>query len=188
MIYIYVATRVITFFGTVLRTFWEHIACRIASIAAEDIRAFKVDELCGHVEHELCETKKQAFTMCFLPFFLNFIIGCCLLLSGSYRVIYAGDLGSIKYWVFLYMGISCLANCVPSFEDVLSFKDMFYNENAGKFLKVILAPFYSVIYVGALLERYSLTFVLAIAFAFVFPHIFNVFFPAIATVIQMVSE
>ncbi len=188
MMYLYVATRVITFFGTELRTFWEHVACRITGIAAEDIRPFKVSELCGHVEHELCETKKQAFTMCFFPFFLNFIIGCCLLLSGSYRVIYAGDFSSVKSWVFLYVGISCLANCVPSFEDVLSFKDVFYGENSSKVLKIVMAPFFATIYIFSFLERYSLTFVLAVFFAFLFPRVFNIFLPTISTVIQMLSE
>ena len=40
MNYIYVATRVLTYFGTLLRTIWEHIVCRICKIAAEVTRAF----------------------------------------------------------------------------------------------------------------------------------------------------
>lgn len=185
MINLYVATRVLTFFGTELRTFWEHIACRILEIAAEDIRAFKVNELCGHVEHELVSTKKQSFLICWLPFTLNFIIGCCLLLSGSYRVFYVGELASFKSWLFLWVGISCLANCVPSFEDVLSFKDLFYAENSGKALKIILAPFFGVIYAFAFLERYSITFLVSIAFAVAFPWIFSAVFPVISTLAQM---
>ena len=37
---VYVVTRVLSFFGTYLRTFWEHIVCRICKIPAEDVRAF----------------------------------------------------------------------------------------------------------------------------------------------------
>ena len=184
MINLYVATRVLTFFGTVLRTFWEHIACRILGIAAEDVRPFKVSELCGHVEHELVTTRKQAFLICWLPFTLNFIIGCALLLSGSYRIIYAGELVAFKSWLFLFVGISCLANCVPSFEDVLSFKDLFYSDNSNKALQVVLAPFFGVIYAFAVLERYSITFLMSILFAIAFPWIFNVLFPVIEILAQ----
>ena len=180
MIHLYVITRVLTFFGTEMRVFWEHLVCRVAKIVAEDIRAFKVSELCGHVEHELLRTKKQAFLMCWLPFTLNFILGVLLLLSGSYRIIYLGNYAAIKYWVFLYVGVSCLANCAPSFEDILSFKDMFYSKDSSVALKVLLAPFFGVAYAMAFLERYSITFILAIAFAVAFPWIFNFVLPAIS--------
>ena len=54
---LYVATRVLTVFGTIIRTFWEQVACRVCGVPVEDVRAFKVSELCGHVEHELSETR-----------------------------------------------------------------------------------------------------------------------------------
>ena len=85
---LYVATRVLTFFGTVMRAFWEQVVCRICAVPVEDVRAFKVSELCGHVEHELIKKKSHIFLVCWLPFTLNFILSCCFLLSGAYRVVY----------------------------------------------------------------------------------------------------
>ena len=184
---LYIATRVITFFGTMLRVFLEHITCRIFKIAAEDIRPFKQSELCGHVEHELVKTRKQAFNICFIPFMGNFILGCALLLSGAYSVIYVGNLSSLRGWLFLIVGISCIANCAPSFEDALSLKDMFFNKETSLVKKILVAPFFGVYYASAFLERFSVTFILAIIFAFVFPHIVNLLFPAITTINQMLS-
>jgi hypothetical protein len=184
MINLYVATRVITFPGTVLRAFWEHLICRLCSIPAEDIRAFKVSELCGHVEHELVKKKSHSFLMCFVPFLLNFLLACCFFLGGSYRIAYIGDLKSVLAWVYLWLGISFATNCVPSFEDILSFKDIFFDKATKTIVKIVVAPFYALIYGFSILERFGLTFVISILFSIVFPQIFNKLFPAIIFLIQ----
>lgn len=177
MINLYVFTRVLTVFGAITRAFWEQVACRICGIPVEDVRAFKVSELCGHVEHELIKKKSHSFIVCWLPFTLNFIFSVCFLLSGAYRIIYIGDMNSITSWVFLWLGISFAANCVPSFEDVLSFRENFYNDETKTITKIVLAPFFVIINGFAFLERYSITFIVAILFAVVFPQLFNLLFP-----------
>lgn len=172
---VYVITRILTYFGTLLRAFWEHIVCRICGIPAEDVAAFKNSELCGHTEHDIIRKKSHAFLMCALPFFLNFILACCFLFPASYRIVYMGDTGTYREYIFLWVGISCAANCVPSFEDMLAFKDCIYG-GKNVFLKIIAAPFFAVICVGACLEKYSLTFLLSIGFAAAFPQIVNFIF------------
>ncbi len=161
---LYIATRYITYFGAQLRVFWEHVACRIYKIPVEDDRAFNPSELCGHIEHELTEGVAQSFGVCFLPFFMNLFLGICMLLTGSLRLFYIGDFKSVIAYLFLWMGISLIANCAPSFEDALSFKDNL-SLTKNKFLKVVLTPFFGVMYACAFLERYSVTFLLSIAFA-----------------------
>ena len=185
MMYLYVATRVLTVFGTVIRAFWEQVACRICGIPVEDVRAFKVSELCGHVEHELIRDKKHSFVVCWFPFTMNFIMACCFLLSGAYRIVYIGDFKTVTSWVFLWLGISFAANCIPSFEDILSFKENFYNNETKKITKIVLAPFFGIIYGFGILERYSITFVVAVLFAMVFPQLFNLLFPAFNLFSQM---
>ena len=178
MTYIYVATRIITYFGTELRVFWEHLICRFFKIPIEDARAFKSSEMCGHIEHELVNSLSASFMMCFFPFIINFVLGICVLLTGAYRVVYIGDI-TLSSCVFLWVGVSLLANCAPSFEDALSFKDLLYSKKTNTFVKIILTPHMAVSYVSALLERYSLTFVLSVAFALFFPTIFGVLFPVL---------
>ena len=179
---VYIITRDLSYFGTELRAFFEHIVCRICGIPAEDIRPFKMSEMCGHVEHELIKTKKAIFLMCWLPFTINFILSLAFLLGGSYRIIYVGDLKSIQAYIFLWLGISCAANCVPSFEDALSFKDCFYNKETNIIIKIILAPFFGVMYAMSFLERYSVTFILSVAFAVAFPYMVNNLFPLITRI------
>ncbi len=178
MTYIYVATRIITYFGTELRVLWEQIVCRFLKIPQEDTRTFKATEMCGHVEHELLKSLKEAFLICFVPFVMNFILGTCILLTGSYRVFYIGDV-SLSSIVFLVAGISLLSNCAPSFEDALSFKDALYSKDTSLFVKIILTPHFAVSYACAYLERFSLTLILSILFAWAFPTLFSVTFPII---------
>lgn len=183
----YVATRILTFFGSMMRAFWEHVACRICGVPVEDARAFKVSELCGHIEHALEKNKKRIFLVCFLPFMLNFVFSCLFLLSGAYRVVYVGDYGSVTSWVFLWLGISFAANCVPSFEDVLSFGEAIYNAETKRIIKILVAPFYAIIYGFGILERYSITLLISIIFAIVFPQLANIFFPIVTTISQMLG-
>ncbi len=178
MTYIYVATRIITYFGTETRVFLEQLVCRMLGIPQEDTRSFKGSEMCGHVEHELAAGLKQAFLLCFLPFTVNFILGCCVLLTGAYRVFYIGDY-TFSSILFAWVGISLLANCAPSFEDALSFKDYLYSKSTKLIVKIVLTPFFAVSFVCSFLERYSVTLILAILFAWGFPTLFGFTFPLI---------
>ncbi len=182
MTYVYIITRVLTYFGTELRTFFEHIACRIHKVAIEDSRSFKSSEMCGHIEHELTKSLASSFLICFLPFFMNFVLGCLMLLTGSFRVFYIGEFSFVGI-LFLWVGISLLSNCSPSFEDALSLKDNLYKKETNLFAKIILSPFFAVVYAFSWLERYSLTFVLSIAFAVVFPELVSIVFPLLSEII-----
>ena len=74
MTYLYVATRVFTYFGTELRVFWEQLALRFFKVPQEDTRTFKSSEMCGHIEHELTSSLSSSFMVCFLPFFMNLVL------------------------------------------------------------------------------------------------------------------
>ncbi len=182
---LYVVLRVVTFFGTVMRTFWEHIACRLCKLPIEDARVFKNNELCGHIEHELPESLKQSFLICWLPFTLNFLVGCAFLLTGSYRLFFIGENEALQPYGLVWLGVSFLANCTPSFEDMLSFKDYLYS-GKGKLSRIVLSPFFAVVFVASHLEKYSITFVLSVAFAIVFPYAFSVLFPIFENIKQMI--
>lgn len=173
---IYVITRVLTVFGTYLRTFWEHLACRLCKIGAEDIRAFKSGEMCGHVEHAIAKKTSHSFLICWLPFTLNFILGCMMLLSGGYKLLYIGETDSVFNYVALWLGISCLANCAPSYEDVLVFKENLYSGDSFT-LKIILSPFFAVAFAMSFIERFGITLLLSIAFSIAFPYLFGILFP-----------
>ena len=182
---LYIITRVFTFFGAMLRAFWQHVACRVFKIPVEDARAFKGNELCGHIEHELPENLKQSFLVCWLPFTMNLLLGCAFLLTGSYRLFFIGENDSFQVYGLVWLGFSCFANCAPSFEDMLALKDFVFKcEN--KVVKIILAPFTAVVIAVTYLEKFSLTFPISIVATVIFPAIFNLFFPLFDFMDQMV--
>lgn len=184
---LYYITRILTFFGTECRCAFEHIACRILKLPIEDTRTFKDSELCGHIEHELAPTLGKAFFVCWFPFTLNCLLACCFLYSGAYRIVYAGDYSSLASWLFLWLGFSFAANVFPTFEDALALKDALYG---GKNLaaKILLAPFFGVVYAGSFIERYSLTVLTSLAFTIAFPYIFSVTFPFFENIQQMLLQ
>ncbi len=178
---VYVITRYITFFGAYLRTFWEHVACRLCNVGAEDIRAFKNGEMCGHVEHEIVKKTSHSFLICWLPFTMNFFLGCMLLLTGSYKLIYIGQNDSLINYAMFWLGLSCLANCAPSFEDVVTFKENLYSGDNFTH-KLVLSPFFGVFYAMSFVERFGITLLLSIGFSIAFPYMFSVFFPLLHVV------
>lgn len=183
---VYVITRVLTFFGAVLRTFWEHLVCRMCKIPVEDIRVFKNDELCGHIEHEFAENLKHSFLICWLPFTLNFILGCAFLLTGSFRLFYIGESIALENIGLLWLGISCFANCAPSYEDALLLKD--YIQGCKKIVvKVLVYPFFAVAYASAFLERFSITFPVSVLVSIIFPRVFTLFFPILDYFDQLIG-
>ena len=171
-------TRIITFFGSALRCFWEFVVCRMFKLPIEDIRCFKKGELCGHIEHELIGKKAPAFMMAFLPFFLNFMLGLLLIMYASYIIFYMGVYTQIAAYLSFVLGTSLWCNMFPSYEDLLSLKSTVYG-GKNVFLKIILAPFTAVVFVGTQLERLSLTLITTAAAAFVLPFATESLIPAL---------
>ena len=180
MTLIYVITRILTIPGAFSRSLWELLVCRVCSVAVYDNRAFKFSALCGHIEHEsLNENPWKSFFVCSFPFIMNLIIGNYFLCGSAYQLLYIGDTKNILSYLFLWFGISLVANCAPSFADMIAFKDSVYG---GKkvFFKIIFAPFFALNCVTACLEKYSLTFLLAVAYGVCLPYIFGWLLPVLS--------
>ena len=179
MTLIYVITRIITFVGAFFRNLWELLVCRLCNVAVYDSRPFRYSEFCGHAEHEsLDKNPWKAFFICWFPFTMNFILGIYFVANSSYQLIYIGNTKNIVAYYFFFFGISFLANCAPSFKDMLDFKNSVYG-GKNVFLKIIFAPFFGVFCVMSCLEKYSLTFLMAIALGVTFPYIFSYLFPVL---------
>ena len=187
MTMICVITRILTFPGAFFRNLWELLVCRLCSIAVYDTSAFRYSEFCGHAEHErIYDNPWKSFFTCWFPFTMNFVLSLYFLSGSAYQLLYIGDTQNIVSYLFLWLGVSFAANCAPSFEDMLSFKDSVYG---GKniLLKIIFAPFFAVFCVMACLERYSLTFLLAVAYGVLFPYIFGWLLPALSLFQNLIS-
>ena len=184
---IYVITKILTFPGALTKAFFEQIMCRIFKCPVEDNRYLRTDEMCGHVDHELIERPVASYMFCLIPGLLNFLLAQMLCLFPFINIgilgNYTGFISSsalsafiteeamiktldfILPFFFAWVCISLLTNIFPLFEDAIVMKEQY--KNLKGVLKVIFFPGYIVMRIGAVLEKYGITFILLIAATFV---------------------
>lgn len=176
---IYIIIKMITLPGAITHAFFEHLCCRISKVIVDDGRVIQANEMLSHIDHALIRRKGPSFDICFIPFFLNLMLGLLTLSYGAVVIYYFVNLTDILAWFCLYFGISLLTNLFPQIEDVMMLRENIYTNGKNKAVKVLAAPFYGLFYVGAQLERVGLTLITSIAFSFAVPYILGWFVPAI---------
>lgn len=162
---IYWMIKHLTFPGVYARCFWEQVVCRICRVPVEDNRYLRRDEMCSHIEHELMPTARSAFAFCFVPAFFNAIGALFLALFPLiYLMIYeTTDLKliiicALSYW----FSVSLFVNSYSLVEDAINMMEKVYKK--GNILqKILYAPAAVLLYIGAYLEKYSITFIAAAA-------------------------
>lgn len=169
---IYYILKFITWPGALLKAFMEQLTCRVYEIPVEYAKYMQKNELCGHVEHMLAD-HKGSFGICFLPHIISLVCGFIFTLSSSINIIYLGK-SNLFSWIFIYLGISCLTNCFPLLEDAIHMWDNLYGKNSDAKLisKILLAPSAVIMYAGAYIEKYGVTFITSLAFAYALPYVF----------------
>lgn len=187
----YLVVKYITVIGTFLQAFFEHVTCRAYEILVEDGRYLRKNEMCGHIEHEIIRKRSTAFAMCFFPFLFNLLLGLVAVSVGSVNVYYLGEFFTEKgfphflNFLFLWVGISALANLFPQWEDALTLKEQIYGKGKSNlFIKIIAAPIFGILYAGAYLQRYGLTLITSVAFSFAVPYILSTFVPALYNLVR----
>ncbi len=179
MVMIYYIIKILTWPGALFKAFLEHVTCRAYDIPIEFAKYMQKNELCGHIEHVLAP-HKGSFGICFMPHIVSLICGFVFVLSSSINLVYLGK-SNLFSWIFIYLGICCLVNCFPLMEDAIHMWENLYGKSSEAKLvsKILLAPAAAVMYLGALLEKYGVTLVMSIAFAYALPYAF-------AFVLQMI--
>lgn len=133
----------------------------------EDASFLHKNELFGHIEHSLIESKAQNVVFCLLPGFINGLISVPLLLTSSINLFYFGvgmrDAATgltnpmfFIYVVMFWVGISLWCSKYPMYEDVLQMKEKIYTKKTNKFTKVILFVPTAIVYAGSFLEKYGI--------------------------------
>ncbi len=181
---IYVIIKTLTLPGAMLHAFFEHMVCRSSKIIVEDERVVQFNEMLSHVDHQLIKRKGPSFDICFIPFFMNLFLGFLTLCYGSTSIIYFAKYADIFGWVCLYLGISLLTNLFPQIEDVMMLKENYLANNDKKISKVLVTPLYGIFSVGARLEKWGLTLLTSVGFAFLVPVILGWFVPALYNVLK----
>lgn len=163
MTVLYIIGRIITIPGAYLKAFCEHLVCRILGIPTGEPRYLRLDEMLGHIEHDLPSGAGKNFLFCALSGIINTLLGLPMLLTGTLGLFYlgvgyAGDEKSPVFWVYLimlYFGIALLSNIFPLAEDALYTWSLVFDEKTPLITKVLLAVPCAVLVGGAYLERYA---------------------------------
>ncbi len=163
---LYILIKYLTFPGALVRGMWEQVVCRRCKVPVEDNRYLRRDEMISHIDHEFMPKAQGAFAMCFVPFFFNMLgailfgtIPAVMLLYLQFRGIFLMVSCAVSYW----FAFSLFVNAFPLVEDAMNMIDKVYRH--GNILqKIIYAPGAAICFIGAYLEKYCITFILAVAF------------------------
>ena len=173
----YVITKLLTFPGALTKALFEHIMCKILKSPVDSIGYLSLDETCGHVDHELIERPAASFWYCFIPGLLNWLLGIILGLFPLINIAFLGNytgflesfgvqlgnanlqttLNFLLPWIFAWLSFSMFTNLAPMVEDSLVMKEQ-YGKLPG-FLKFLFALGYINMRIGAVLEKYGVTFI-----------------------------
>lgn len=162
---LYIIIKYLTFPGALVRGMWEQIVCRASKVPVEDNRYLRRDEMISHIEHELMPTARGAFAICFVPCLFNLLGAFVMGVIPATLLLYLGFSGlgftvacGVSYW----FAVSLFINAFPLIEDAINMREKVYKE--GNILqKIFYAPGFVLTYLGAYLERYCLSFVIAVA-------------------------
>ena len=161
MTVLFFITRLITLPGAYLRAFLEHIVCKARKLIVETKTYIRLDEACGHVEHEFPKSRASALLISLLPGTITFIFGVIFTVSGLLPLtllkIRPGDSVPMfaVYVVLLWLGASFLCNIFPLYEDALNSRELL--NDGGKAAKIIFTVPCAVSSVGAFLEKNCIT-------------------------------
>lgn len=169
MVILYEILKILTFPGALLKGFLEHLFCRIYKVPVEYSDYMQRNELCGHVEH-LLAPHKGSFGICFGPHLIMLLLGLIVTFPASVNLFYLGTFSWLSV-ILLYVGVSFLFNCFPLVEDALNMWEELFSDASKPASKVLLAVPAAVMYAGAYLERYCVSFLTTLAFAYVLPWI-----------------
>ncbi len=168
---IYFIIKILTLPGTMFKAFMEQLSCRMFGVPVEFSRYIQKNELCGHVEHMLSPAR-GSFGICFMPHIVTLFCGLCFILPSSMNLFYLGKV-NIFSCIFIYFGLSFLMNCFPLIEDAVNIWENLYGKDSHAKLvsKIFMAVPAVVMFAGAYLERYCVTFITSIAFAYGLPYL-----------------
>ncbi len=167
--------KILTFPGTLLKAFLEHLTCRMFGIPIEFSKYFQKNELCGHIEH-LLAPQKGSFGICFMPHIITLFMGLIFSIPSAMNIVYLGKFNVFGI-IFFYLGISCLLNCFPLIEDVINMWDHLYGKgnNSKLVSKIFMAIPAAIMYAGAYMERYFITILTTAGFMYAIPYIMSLF-------------
>ena len=156
----YVFFKYLTFIGSFIRGFWEHVTCQLLGLFVEEPGYLRANEMCGHVEFVFPQKNAAAYLAAMGPGIVNFIIGLPVLLVGLSNLRIMGIAFSdsavlfIIYVVMVCFGVSLMCSLFPSYEIALYLWERIRKKSSIA-EKIFLSPACLTVLIGSWLERFG---------------------------------
>ena len=181
---------VITFPGVIMHELSHQIFCRLRNVPVYEVRYFQAKNPCGYVAHEPSDNPFTTFIISTGPFIFNTIIGALILLPGSVvmsefdlfssirnsNVDFDTILRFIPMLIAFWLGVSILMHAFPSTGDAkVLINSILKNKDVSILIRILVAPFVGLMYLGALGSVIWLDFGYALLVAIFLPKLIGVF-------------
>lgn len=165
---------VLTFPGVMVHELAHQLFCRICRIPVYEVKYFQFANPCGYVLHEPTDNPVKNFLTAMGPFFVNTITGMLIVLPASINLFYFSSLHvmQIENLLLAWLGISILMHAFPSKGDADSMVQSILKNSAVSFpVKIFVAPFIGLVYLGTIGSVVWLDLVYAVAMAMAGPYL-----------------
>lgn len=160
---------VLTYPGVIFRMVLTQLLCRIFRCKVKKVKYISLARPCAVVEHEKFPGAPKRFWLCFLPFFLSFVVGLAILLPSTLQLFHLGNATFLNILMF-WIGFSLICNMFPDYQDVCAmWSGIYKNEKTPLIAKILLAPVNAVMLGGSWLEHMGLQMVTGIIAAVFLP-------------------
>ena len=179
----------VTFPGVIVHELAHQVFCYFRRVPVYEVKYFQLQTPCGYVLHEPSDNPLTNFVIAMGPFLVNTLLGAIILLPASVEMMEFGLLGALSgenaAWnvlhylptlLSIWLGLSIVMHAFPSTGDAGSLVDsILKNKRVNPFIKILVAPFVGLIYLGAIGSVFWLDFGYALLVAFSLPKLIALF-------------
>jgi len=181
---------IITFPGVIVHELSHQIFCFIRRVPVYEVKYFQFNNPTGYVLHEPSSSPLTNFIISIGPFIINSLLGAIILFPASiemsefglFNAIYNeninanGVLKLLPILILYWLGISIMMHAFPSTGDAQNLvSSILKNKEINIFIKILVAPFVGLIYLGAIGSVVWLDLGYAILISFSLPKLLTLF-------------
>jgi predicted small integral membrane protein len=141
---------IITFPGVIVHELAHQLFCYLCNIKVYKVKYFQFGNPSGYVVHEGTDHPGKVFITSMGPFFFNTLLGSLIILPSSIEFFAFKVNGNILNLINVWTGFSILMHSFPSTGDAkVMVQQIIKNKKVNIFIKILVAPWIALVYIGA---------------------------------------